>query len=132
MMSAKQALKAARAMFGDEAFVQYDRRELWQGEALPRTAEERAAYRAEYLRLKDNEPKFTPLADWPADTPLGVYRDALARYNAEKAAWRSRSELCRGLSYHFRYSVGTRRDIFSETKGHGDSWEEALAKAGAL
>jgi hypothetical protein len=132
MMTAKQALKAARAKWGSEAFVRYDRRELWKGEPLPRNTEERTAYRREYLRLKESEPKFTPMADWPADTQLGVYREALTKYNAEKAAWRERSELCRGLSYHFRYSVGTAHDIFSTTKGHGDSWEEALTLAGAL
>ncbi len=137
-----------RREWGDEAFTRYDRRQFWAWRAIPEQRRRASGIPceingagakdfllplgAEFLRLKDSEPTFTPLADWPADTPLGVYRDALTKYNAEKKAWRERKDLCQGLSWFTRYSVGTQHGIFSESKGHGDSWEDALRKAGAL
>jgi hypothetical protein len=93
---------------------------------------DRAVARTEYQTLKANEPKFLPLAEWPGDTPLHEYRTALSAFKAAHMEWRTRSEWVRGLQYCRRYDVGTVGGVFTETKGSGDTWEQALEKAGVL
>jgi hypothetical protein len=130
MITKRNALALAKKKLGDSAFVRQDTRTHFDGLPLPRSDAERAAYRAQYMDMKATEPKWKPLEQWDASTPLGEYRDALTAYNTKKAAWRKLSESVRGLSYYYAFSVGTTHDIFTETKGKGDDWESALRAAG--
>lgn len=132
MITKAKALKAARAKWGSEAFVRDSGEWLRDGSRRPASDEERAAAKAEFLALKDSEPKFLPLSQWPADTPLGEYRTALFAFNAARAEWRTRKDWVQGLQYCHRYEVGTRSGIFSTIKGAGDTWEQAMEKAGIL
>lgn len=133
MMTKAKALKLAREKWGkDRAFVRDYGEWLRDGSRRPASDEERAAAKVEFLALKESEPKFLPLADWPADTPLGEYRATLSAFKKAHMEWRTRKDWVQGLQWCHRYDVGTYSSIFTETKGSGDSWEQALEKAGIL
>jgi hypothetical protein len=122
-MTRKKALELAQAKYGrQQAFVR-DTRHEW-------SETDRQRSRAALQALRAREPKFRPLEEWPADATVAEYRDALARFKADRKAWQAQCDSLLVESLRYRYSVGAASGAFGMIHGQGDSWEEALTKAG--
>jgi hypothetical protein len=76
------------------------------------------------------KPTFAELEQWPRDKTVGDYLDARAAFRAKLAEWKEREgQLMRDANYQ-AYRVLTCGKLFATVVGEGDSWEDALSKAG--
>lgn len=123
--TAKEALRRCAAAWGANAVVEDQRRRLG-----PSSPERRAASSKERDRLLGIKPTFVPMNDWPAETTLGEYREALRVHNFALSIWRKGHDDASWRASYYRYKVGTAGKLFFTVKGSGDSWRQALAAAG--
>jgi hypothetical protein len=124
-MTEKQALKLAQAKWGKRAHVRASR--------FPSSADARERASARLKVHRATEPKLPPLSEWPADATIGEYRAAIAHHNVAFRAWRDERDRLTGDALHYCFRVGKIESILGgafNVLGQGDTWEEALQKAG--
>lgn len=133
--NSKSALKLAQAKYGKDAWVRDNGLSYRDGELRPIDAEDRAKLRDRLAACKAAEPRMKPLAEWPDETPLGEYKAAKAATEKAWKKWRKQREVLEGKCFSSRFEVGdvSRSGLsFVYVMGSGDTWEEALRKAGCL
>lgn len=116
-----KALKLARKKFGERATLRYRARFHF-------TTKEREQMIA--LRAALVKPELRRLADWPDDATVGEYKRALEEYTAARAAWKRKDDRLCSLLVNRPFEVLVNEGWAMVVKGTGDSWREALAKAG--
>lgn len=120
-----KALALARVKLGKGAYLQDSGRKFGpSSEALRQAAQKALA------ELVAQEPKINQLKDWPRNTPLGEYHDAVIAHRKAWNEWKWRKDKLFSQTFYQRYDVGKSDGMFNWIKGSGDTWEEALQKAG--
>jgi hypothetical protein len=120
-----RALTIARRKWGKRAIV--DDRGRRHGPSSP---EQREVASAALKLHREQKPVFLPLDEWDGNELIGEYRRALAAHNAAYRVWKQREDELRSTATYYRYQVGSDNGWAFYVQGSGDTWEEALTKAG--
>lgn len=127
-LSRAKVLELVTAAWGKNAAIDDSR--------LAGTPESRAEASAQLEKLRANKPTWPGLQNtivFPDTMTLAEYRAALKAHNHKAEMWRAMESDARSRAMRMRYRVGEVMGGFAfHIKGSGDSWEEALVKAGVL
>lgn len=129
-LSKAKALELCQMAWGKNAAIED------MSAARAGTPESRAEASEQLKKLRGGKKEWPGLQNtvaFPDTMSLGEYRKALKDFNAAAAVWRAMESDAVSRAMRMRYKVGTVMGGFAfHIKGSGDTWEEALTKAGVL